>query len=35
VGVEIQMFECYAQKASQKVWRKDKWLIDCIYWSRK
>jgi len=31
VGLEIQLFECYALNALQKVWRKDKWHIDCIY----
>ena len=32
MGVKIELFECYAYKALQKVWRQDKWRIDCIYW---
>jgi len=32
MGVEMQLFECCALKPLRKVWRKDKWRIDCIYW---
>jgi len=32
MGVEIELFECSAEKPLQKVWRRDKWHIDCIYW---
>ena len=32
MGVEIQLFECYAWKALQNLWRKDRWRIYCIYW---